>query len=165
MPRTMKKIKFSAMLAISLVVFISGCGGSGDKALLLKDWDKVYLPLDIQTLRSMDEALKEKGYGNVKTADMKIVFTYRPAKFNDALGPAVVVYSDVYSVPTGMIFTEMRVWQCYEAVLADPAAQGICVNPDAPGKNPYTVSKSEMSRALGKLPRQEKLPLDISIKK
>lgn len=157
------KAAASALILLS-VSLIASCGVPKDKALLLKDWESVYVSVDPKTIVLMDEVLKEKRIGNVYSSESKIVFTTMESVFNDGEGPGVVVYSDLYSVPSGAIFIEMRVWQCYEAVLEENAVKGIHVNPGVSNKNPYTVSKSEIKNALSRLPMQERLPLDISIK-
>ncbi len=123
-------------VAATLVLPLAGCGSPRDKALLLKDWEEVCVPLDIRTFRSLDEALAEKGYGNVMASDLKLVFLYRESQFDGGTGPGIIVYSDESGVPASTAFTKMRVWQFYEAALADPSAGGIHVNPDAPDKNP-----------------------------
>ncbi|HPA78004.1 MAG TPA: hypothetical protein PLT67_07615 [Kiritimatiellia bacterium] len=157
-------MKMNRVWLFVVTALLAGCGGSKDKSMLLKDWDSVFVPLGIETLTSMDDALKEKGIGNVKSSDMKLVFTYMDSEFSDGIGPGAIVYSDIYAVPPRTMFMEMRVWQCYEAILNDPRAKGIHVNPDAPNKKPYTVSATEMRGALDKLPRQPRMPMDISIK-
>ena len=159
----MKNIQF-AMLSVFLLA-IAGCGGQkGDKSLLLEDWAEVCVPIGANTFLSLSEALRSKGYGNVKASDMNIALTYTDAVFDESHGSAVIIYSDEFSVPAGTTFTKMRVWQCYETVIRDAQAQGIHINPHVHGKKSYTVSKNAMKNSLGKLPRQEKLPPDIYVK-
>lgn len=152
------------LCALAWTVWMSGCGGPKDKSLLLKDWESVCVAIDPATLLAMNNAVQEKGVGNVKSSDVNLVFKHMDSEFKDESGPGVIVYSGVDSVPSGAMFVEMRVWQCYEAVLADDEASGIHVNPGAPGMNPYTVSAAELRGALEQLPRQPALPFNISVK-
>lgn len=151
------------VLMLCAAVFACGCRGGGDNGLRLKDMDRVYVALDPATMASLNEALAAKGYGNVRASDMKMVFTYADARFRDGRGPAVAVFTAPGKMAYQTIYTEMRVWQCYEAVLADAKAKGICVNPLSRHGESFTVSRAEMAEALPQLPRPERLPVRISV--
>lgn len=152
------------IVLLILAACLCSCSGNRDTSLLLKDWEDVCLPIDPVTLLSMDEALKEKGYGNVMVSDSKIVFKYASADFNGVTEQGIVVYSSERDVPEGNSYIKMRVWSCYEAAIADEKSAGILVNPGVSTKNPFVVTKPQMSAALPNLPRQPALPEDIYIK-
>ncbi|HCD38890.1 MAG TPA: hypothetical protein DEQ77_09305 [Candidatus Omnitrophica bacterium] len=147
-----------------LIMNMIGCMGNQGKALLLKDWEYVCVPIAPTSLLSLDEALKEKGYGNVMSSDLKIAFTYQDAPFEGETASGIVVYSSEHAVPSNTVYMKMRVWSFYELALDDEKAAGIYVNPNVSGKNPYTVAKAKLREALPKLPHQPALPKDIYAK-
>lgn len=156
-----------AILLLSIVLFsmsMTGCAGNPDKALLLKDWEYVCVPITPQSLLSLDEALKEKGYGNVMSSDLKIAFTYLDAQFDGKTASGIVVYSSEHAIPSNTVYMKMRVWSFYELALNDEKAAGIYVNPNVSNKNSYTVVKARLQEALPKLPHQAPLPKDIHAK-
>lgn len=155
------RITIKSLTILLLFFALCSCDGKEDKSMLLKDWKIVYVPLDPQTLTSMNDDTLEN-YGLTKAEDFQLIFTYIPSIFSNGQGQGVVVYSDETELPSGCIFTEMRVWQCYEAVINDPQADGIHVNYNSQVKNPYTVSKSELEGALPLLPKQEIIKFNIS---
>jgi len=122
-----------------LIMNMIGCMGNQDKALLLKDWEYVCVPIAPTSLLSLDP-------------------------FEGETASGIVVYSSEHAVPSNTVYMKMRVWSFYELALDDEKAAGIYVNPNVSGKNPYTVAKAKLREALPKLPHQPALPKDIYAK-
>lgn len=145
------------------VILVASCGGPKDKAMLLQEWEYVFLPLDPETMKSMGGVTPDTA-GSAKVSDVKFVYQYADSTFNDGKGPAIILYSSEIEVPPGSTFTKMRVWQAYEIIIQDEKAAGMHVNYNSSRKLPYTVSKPELKNALPKLPKPEKVKFNIMIK-
>lgn len=141
---------------------VCGCAPEKNKALSLQFFDEVYLPVDMMTFLSMDEALKEHGYGNVSASNTKTVYTYKPVQLEGEDISALVIYTDISFIPSEVSFQPMRVRQCYETVISDDQAGGIFVNPER--ANGYVITKADIEKALPKLAKKEPLAWAINIK-
>jgi hypothetical protein len=120
--------------------------------------EKVYVPLQAESMLSLDDALAEKGYGNVTSSDFKPRFEL----FETEFGPAVVAYSSSDWVEPESLFAPMSVTQWLDAALADPEAQGVVINPRHPGQT-LALTRAELTQALAWLPKQEPLPMEIYV--
>ena len=148
--------------SVVLCGIVSGCAPEKNKALSLQFFDEVYVPVDMMTFLSMDEALKEHGYGKVSASNTKTVYTYKPVQLEGGDISALVIYTDISFIPSGSSFQPMRVRQCYETVISDDKAGGIFVNPER--TNGYVIPRSDIGAALPKLPKKEPLAWAIHIK-
>ena len=156
-------LPYPAVIILSLLL-LSGCGPQ-NKALNLADWERVYVPVDPATLMNTGPSdPSEVGRVPANASDIEPVFVFEQASFNDGSGPAAVIYSAEEVIPPNTAYMEMRVWQAYEAVLADEKAAGIYVNYGSSQFSPYTVSRAEMEGSLEDLPRQEKLPFNVKMR-
>ena len=124
----------------------------------LASLDKVFVPISGKSLLSLDDALAEKGYGNVKGSDFRPQFEHADTR----LGPAVVAYSSGDWVPSESLFQPMSVTQWLEAALSDTAASGAVINPGHPGQT-LALSKKQIGEALTRLPRRGPLPMEVYI--
>jgi len=120
--------------------------------------DKVFVPLDPASLQSLDDALEQKGYGNVKGSDFVPRFHYVEASF----GPAVVAYTNTGWIASQSMYQPMTVTQWLEASLDDEAAGGAVINPGHPGQI-LALSKSEITEVMACLQRQLPLPMEIYV--
>jgi len=124
----------------------------------LASLEKVYVPLSGKSLLSLDDALAERGYGNVKSSDFRPQFEYVDARF----GRAVVAYSSGDWVPGESLFQPMSVTQWLEAALSDAEAAGVVINPGHPGQI-LALDRTEIADAMGWLPPRAPLPMEIYI--
>jgi len=124
----------------------------------LKSLEKVYVPLLSESMRSLDDALAEKGYGNVMSSDFKPRFRHLDYDF----GPAVVAYSAGDWVEHESFFQPMSLTQWLEAALADSEAKGIIINPghESEGQT-LALTKPQIIEAMGWLPKREPLPMEV----
>ncbi len=152
------------ILSLSLISFCAGCGQEKNKALSLQFFDTVYAQVSPETFLSLDKALKEYGYGNVTAKNTKTYYVYSDLSVNGKQSPYMVIYTDINFIPSGSSFQPMRVYQCYEILLADTSAAGILVNPDVEGRKSYSFSREEIASALPRIPKKEPLAWQISIK-
>lgn len=120
--------------------------------------EKVYVPILGSSMQSLDDALEQKGYGNVKGSDFKPQFRHADTDF----GPAVVAYSSSDWVDREHLFQPMSVTQWLEAALADDSARGVIINPGHPGQV-LALTKQEAVDAIGWLPRQQPLAMEIYV--
>ncbi|MDO8748812.1 MAG: hypothetical protein Q7J72_06865 [Candidatus Omnitrophota bacterium] len=146
----------------ALCGIICGCASEKNNAMSLQFFDEVYVPVDMMTFLSMDEALKEHGYGNVRASNTETVYTYIQAQLEGGDATALVIYTDISFIPSGSSFQPMRVRQCYETVISDDKAGGVFVNPES--AKGYVISQSDIEEALPKLPKKEPLAWAIHIK-
>jgi hypothetical protein len=124
----------------------------------LKTLEKVYVPLQPESMASLDKALADKGYGNVMASDFQPVFRHLDYDF----GPAVVAYSSGDWVETQSLFQQMSLTQWLEAALADTEAKGIIINPGHDGQT-LALTKTQVIEAMGWLPKREPLPMEIYV--
>jgi hypothetical protein len=120
--------------------------------------EKVYVPILGKSMASLDDALEEKGYGNVKGSDFKPQFEYADTGF----GPALVAYSSGDWMDSHSFFLPMSVTQWLEAALSDDEAHGAVINPGHPGQI-LALTKQEIEETMGWLPKQPPLPMEIYI--
>jgi hypothetical protein len=122
----------------------------------LKSLEKVYVPLLPESMRSLDDALAKKGYGNVMVSDFKPRFRHLDYDF----GPAVVAYSAGDWVEPMSFFQPMSLTQWLEAALADSEAKGVIINPGHAGQT-LALTKTEVIEAMGWLPKRDPLPTEV----
>ena len=120
--------------------------------------EKVYVPLRAESMFSLDDALAQKGYGNVTGADFEPKFEH----FETPFGPAVVAYSTSEWIASQSMFAPMSVTQWLDAALADSGAQGVVINPGHPGQS-LSLTRAEITQAMTWLPRQDPLPMEIYV--
>jgi hypothetical protein len=107
---------------------------------------------------SLDDALAEKGYGNVTSSDLKPKFEH----FETSFGPAVVAYSSSDWVERESLFAPMSVTQWLEAALDDAEAKGVVIDPGHPGQM-LALTRAEVTQAMAWLPKQDPLPMEIYV--
>lgn len=120
--------------------------------------EKVYVLLSPSSLQSLDDALADKGYGNVKSSDFKPQFETTATE----LGPAITAFSSADWILPSLMFQPMTVTQWLEAALADDNAAGVIINPGHAGQT-LALTKSEVRDALEWLPRSEPLAMEIHV--
>lgn len=124
----------------------------------LRTLEKVYVPLLPGSMDSLDDALANKGYGNVNASDFRPRFEHVATE----LGPAVVAYSSGDWIERESLFQPMTVHQWLEAALEDLEAQAVIINPGHPGQT-LALTRAEVVEAMGWLPEREPLPMEIYI--
>lgn len=127
-------------------------------------FDSVYVQVSPETFLSLDRALKEYGIGNVTDKNTKIYYAYRDLSIDGKQSAYMVIYTDISFMPADFPFQPMRVYQCYETLLADTHAGGVLVNPDVEGRKSYRISREEITSALPRIPKKEPLSWQIRIK-
>lgn len=124
----------------------------------LSSLEKVYVPLRASSLQSLDNALADKGYGNVMSSDFEPHFE----TIETDIGPAIVAYSSADWVESSTLFQPMSLTQWLDAALSDEASKGIIINPAHAGQT-LALTKTEIVQALEWLPRRDALPMEIHI--
>jgi hypothetical protein len=120
--------------------------------------EKLFVPLATASLQSLDDALEQKGYGNVKSADFAPKFQHVETSF----GPAVVAFTSTEWIASQSMYQPMSVTQWLEASLGDEAAKGVIINPEHPGQI-LALSKNEVLEVLTWLPPKDPLPMEIYV--
>ena len=124
----------------------------------LSSLEKVYVPVNAASMHSLDDALADKGYGNVKSSDFKPRFETVTTEF----GEAVTAYSSSDWIAPSSMFQPMSLTQWLEAALSYDGAEGVIINPGHPGQT-LVLTKTEIVDALGWLPQREPLPMEIYV--
>lgn len=124
----------------------------------LSKLQKVFVPMSPASLLSLDEALEEKGYGNVKGSDLKPQFEYLETRF----GPALVVYTTTDWLESSSMFQPMSFTQAIEVALEDATARGLLLNPGHPGSR-IALEHEQLVQILARLPKQPALPMEIYV--
>lgn len=124
----------------------------------LASLEKVYVPLHPESLQSLDDALEQNGYGNVKSSD----FVPRFETVETKNGAAIAAYSTSEWIGSSSLFQPMSLTQWLESALADERAQGVVINPGHPGQT-LSLTKAEIAEALEWLPRRDPLPTEIYV--
>lgn len=147
--------------AVAVVVAVAiggGCGGETNPAMRLQFADRVFVKLDREALPP--GALESRVVGN--RMNLHVYFAHVETAFDaDLTAPAIVIYSNVRSIPAGTVFVPMRPVILYEAALQDEVASGIVVNPGLQGIESYAMTKAQITSALPRVMQHR--PLDIGI--
>jgi hypothetical protein len=95
--------------------------------------DTLYVPIKGESFLSLQQALAEKGYGNVTASDFKPVFVYEQAKTPQKEITATVVYTAEDAIPANTTFFTMPLRQFVQAVMDDSQSQGAVFDPGVAG--------------------------------
>jgi hypothetical protein len=124
----------------------------------LSSLETVYVPLKASSLQSLDNALADKGYGNVTASDFQPQFETVTTEF----GAAVIAYSSSDWIASNSMFQPMSLTQWLDAALAEDASEGVIINPGHAGQT-LALTKTEIVQALRWVPRRDPLPMEIHI--
>jgi hypothetical protein len=148
-----------ALVFLLLAASALACSTGGSSPIeALEGLEAVYVPIDPASMLSLNDALADKGYGNVTVDDFKRKYVLHSTSF----GSAVVAYSDESQVPPETLFEPMSVTSWLERALAEETAAGVVLDPGA--STSVALNKTEIGEALAKLPRQPEIPMEAVYK-
>ena len=124
----------------------------------LQKLPKVYVPLSPASLQSLDDALEQNGYGNVRSSDFKPQFETVDTPF----GPAITAFSSSDWIAPNSMFQPMSVRQWLEASRGVDSAAGVIINHGHPGQI-LALTNAEVAEVLTWLPQQEPLSMEIYV--
>lgn len=154
---TMKNLT-TLILTVFLSLSLMAC--DTNKAMNLKNWDKVYVLIEPS---SLDLGITPDQAGTSKVEDIKMKYVYAETNFGKVTGPALIVYSDLSSVPKGSVYMAMRVWQSYDAAIKDEKAIGIHVNYQSKQMTPYAVKQEDLEEAMANLNHEDPIKFNVSM--
>ena len=145
--------RMNKIIAISLVLVLSGCGGKPRGPEAFEQSDVVHMTVATGVMATADQSLMDSEPGS----GSKMKYMTRDTKS----GPMLVVYTDMSHIPAGASFQSMRVWQAYKTAMADMQTYGLSVNPEVPGASSYDIRKDEITAGLNRALRTKAIPWQI----
>jgi hypothetical protein len=155
--------KVLGSVALLSVMCLAGCA-DGNSAMKLKKTSTVYIPLAPASFESLDQALAEKGYGNVVAGDLKHKYLYGTAVFDGKTCTVILAYTEEQFIPSGTTYQPMSASQWLKVAVADESCEGIAFNPGREPPDSFSALKSDAAAALKTLPPQDPLPVKIMVK-